>query len=73
MWNLKYDANEATYETETNSQRDTENRLVIAKGRKGWSGRLGFARCRFLYTQWINKVLLYSTENYVQYATIKNN
>ena len=74
MWNLKYDTNETIYETETNSQRDTENRLVIAKGRKGWSGRLGFARCRFLYAQCMNnKVLLCSTENYVQYATIKNN
>ena len=74
MWNLKYDTIEPIYETETYSQRDIENRLVIAKGRKGWSGRLGFARCKFLYTQWMNnKVLLCSTENYVQYSTIKNN
>jgi len=29
MCNLKYDANEPTYETETDSQ--TENRLLIAK------------------------------------------
>ena len=30
MWNLKYDTNEHIYETETDSQ--TDNRLVVAKG-----------------------------------------
>ena len=30
MWNLKYDTNELIYDTETDSQ--TENRLVVAKG-----------------------------------------
>ena len=30
MWSLKYNTNEHIYETETDSQ--TENRLVIAKG-----------------------------------------
>ena len=43
MWNLKYDRNEPIYETETNSERALENRLVVAKGGKGWSGRLGLA------------------------------
>ena len=33
MWNLKYDINELIYETETDSQ--TENRLVVAKGDEG--------------------------------------
>ena len=28
MWNLKYDTNEPTYETET----DSENRLMVATG-----------------------------------------
>ena len=32
MWNIKYDTNEPIYETET----DTENRLVVAKGE--WTG-----------------------------------
>ena len=37
MWNLKYVTNELIYETETDS--DTENRLVVAKeeGEK-WDG-----------------------------------
>ena len=38
MWNLKYDINELIYETETDSQ--TENRLVVAKGDEG-QGRDG--------------------------------
>ena len=32
MWNLKYDTNELIYETETDSHRDIDNRLVVAKG-----------------------------------------
>ena len=39
-WTLKYDTNELIYETETDS--DTENTLVVAKGggREGWIGIL---------------------------------
>ena len=33
MWNLKYDTNEPIYETETDS--DTEIRLVVPKGERG--------------------------------------
>ena len=33
MWNLKYDTNELIYKTETDSQ--TENKLIIAKGKRG--------------------------------------
>ena len=43
MWNLKYDTNELIYETE----RDSENRLVVAKGEgevgEGRIGSLGLA------------------------------
>ena len=48
LWNLKYDSNELTYKTETDS--DIENRLVITKGAgdgEGWSGRLGLADVSF--------------------------
>ena len=38
MWSLKYNTNEHIYETETDSQ--TENRLVIATG-EGARGRKG--------------------------------
>ena len=39
MWNLKYGTNEHIYETEAGSQ--TENQLVVAKGREGGEGRTG--------------------------------
>ena len=46
MKSLKYDTNELIYETETDT--DTENRLVVAK-QEGWNGRLGLAdRCKLL-------------------------
>ena len=54
-----------------------ENRLVVAKG-EGGGGRMdwevGVSRCKLLYMEWINnKVLLYSTENYIQYPMINHN
>ena len=34
----------------------------------------GVSRCKFLHIEWINnKVLLYSTENYIQYPVINHN
>ena len=47
MCNLKYDTNELTYATETNS--DIENRLVFAKGGvgEGWTGSLGLADANY--------------------------
>lgn len=36
---------------------------------RGWES--GVSRCKLLYTGWIkNKVLLYSTEDYIQYPVI---
>ena len=61
MWNLKYDINELTYKTEI----DIQNQLVVAKG------QVGICRCNLLSTEWINnKVLLYSTGNYIQYPLV---
>ena len=52
-------------------------RLVVAKGmgkEEGWIGSLGVSRCKLLYTGWINnKVLLYSSGNYIQYPVIDYN
>ena len=57
----------------TKKNRHTENRLVLAKGEEGW-GRIEISRCKLLYIGWINnKVLLYSTGNYVQYTLINHN
>ena len=46
---------------------------------EGWGGggkdwEFGISRCKLLYTGWINnKVLLYSTGNYIQYPVISHN
>ena len=56
--------------------RDIENRLVVAKGEGvggGMEWEVGVSRCNLLYMEWINKVLLYSTENYIQYPLINHN
>ena len=56
---------------------DLANRLVVAKGKRAgeqieWE--IGVSRCKLLYLEWINnKVLLYSTENYIQYPMIDHN
>ena len=75
MWNLKYDTNEHIYKT--NRLTDIENRLVVAKGEEGEGGmdwEFGVSRCKRLYREWINnKVLLYSTGNYIQYPVINHN
>ena len=57
--------------------RDIENRLMVAKGEgvgEGMEWEVGVSRCKLLYTEWINnKVLLYSTRNYIQYPVINHN
>ena len=55
----------------------TENRLVVAKGErnereKDWE--FGVSRYKLLYIEWMNnKVLRYSTENYIQYPVVNRN
>ena len=40
----------------------------------GMEWEAGISRCKLLYTEWINnKVLLYSTGNYIQYHMINHN
>ena len=56
---------------------DIENRLVVAKGESAGGEmecEVMVSRCKLLYIEWINnKVLLDSTENYVQYPMINHN
>ena len=41
-------------------------------GRMDWE--FGISRCKLLYREWKNnKVLLYSTGNYIQYSVINHN
>ena len=70
MCNLEYGTNEPIYKT--NRLTDLEIRLVVAKGGdENWE--FGIIRCKLLYIGWINKVLLYSTGNYIQYPVISHN
>ena len=42
----------------------------------GWGGRrleFGNSRCKLLYIDWVNKVLLYSTGSYIQYPAMNHN
>ena len=55
---------------------DIETRHVVAKGRgrerKDWE--FGFGRCKLLRLEWMkNKVLMYSTGNYIQLPVINHN
>ena len=76
MWNLKYDTNELIYETEIDSQTQRTD-LWLPSGRVyggGMDWEFGVSRCKLLYIEWVNnKVLLYSTGNYIQYPMINHN
>ena len=40
----------------------------------GMEWEFGVSRCKLVYIEWIhNKVLLYSSGNYIQYPVIKHN
>ena len=53
---------------QTHGQRE----LVVTKVERvvgGMEWEIGVSRCKLLYAEWINnKVLLYSTRNYIQYS-----
>ena len=69
MRNLKHDANELIFETETDWQtQNTDLRSPRRRGHKRLDWESGMNRCKLLYIKEMNnKVLLYSTENYIQY------
>ena len=73
IWNLKYDTNEHTYETEIDTQTQRID-LWMPRGRGGKDWKFGISRCKLVYIRWINnKVLLYSTGNYILYPVINHN
>ena len=54
MSNLKYNRSEPICETETDSHRDIENRLDVAKmeeGREAMGWKFGINRCKPLYIE----------------------
>ena len=66
-----------TYLWNGNRMADIESRLVTAKEagvEECVEREVGASRCQLLYIAWINsKVLLHSTENYIQYPVINHN
>ena len=59
----------------TNRNRLTDREQTCCQG-EGKDWEFGISRCKLLYIGWINnKVLLYSTKNYIHYPviTIKEN
>ena len=71
MWNLKYNTNEHIYKTQTDSQTKRTTALWLQEGgeqrRDGW----GVWDQQMQTVGWVNnKVLLHSTENYIQYSEI---
>ena len=57
-----------TYLQNRNRLMDKENRLVVVKGEE-----VGVSKCKLLYMEGINnKILLYSTENYIQCPMINH-
>ena len=77
MWNLKtYNTNKLIYKPETDW--DTGNTFMITKEGRGRSRRdkeeFGNKRCTQLYIKQVNnKVILYSTGNYIWYLVITYN
>ena len=46
----------------------------MAGGGRGLDWKFGISRCKLVYIEWLNnKVLLYSTGNYIQYPVINHN
>ena len=74
MRNLKYGTNEPVYKTDSQTGRTD---VWLPRGRGGW-GRMDWefqvSKCKLLHIKWINnKVLIYSTWNYIQYLGINHN
>ena len=64
--------NLSTKQKQTHRRR--EQTCGCQRGGEGMDGEFGISRCKLLYIKWINnKVLLYSTEDYIQYPVINHN
>ena len=70
-----YGTNEPIYKTEKDRKQPCgSQRGEGIQVRRGVHREFGVGRCKLLHLEWINnKVLLYSTGNYVQYPVINHN
>ena len=66
--------NISTKQTQTYRYREQTSGCQGGGGGGGEDWECGINRCKLVYTGWINnKVLLYSSGNYVQYPVINHN
>ena len=74
MWNIKYGTNEHTSSEQKQTHRHGEQTCCCWWG-GGWlDWEFGISKVKLLYMEWINnKVLLYSTGNYIQYPVTNHN
>ena len=68
MLNLKYDTSERIYETDTDSKIERSD-LRLPREKQVRIGN----KHKLLYIEWINKVLLDNTGNFIQYLVIDHN
>ena len=74
MWNLKSNTNESLYKTETDSQTQKTNLwLSMGKVRRGGINQEYGINIQTTMHKIINRSLLYSTGNYIQYLVITYN
>ena len=66
--------NLSTKQKQTHRYREQSCGCQGEQGGGGIDWEFGIRRCKLLYIEWINnKVLLYSTGNYIQYPVINHN
>ena len=71
MWNPKYDTKEPIYKIRTDLKTQRTDWQLPRKPGVEWIGEAGVTQT--VIYEWINKVLLYSTGNYVQHPVINHN
>ena len=76
MWNLKLTQMDLSIK-QKQTHKHREQTCGCRRGGRGGGGmgwEFGISRCKLVYRGWINnKVLLYSTGNYIQYPVINHN
>ena len=74
MWNLKYNTDETMKQKQTDRHREQICDCWGTGGSRGMDWEFEISRFKLVYLEWINnKILSYSTRNYVQYPVINCN
>ena len=74
MWNIKYDTSDLVSMKQKHRQREQTGCQEVGWVGGGMNQGFGVSRCKLVYIGWINnKVLLYSTGNYIQFPVVNFN